>query len=97
VTGAVKASYYDQVTLFLYDLWEQPSKAELNNQKPSVTVHIAIDASGNVRSATIVKKSGFAAMDASVDALLLKIKSRPLPQPPHGADEFDALLAIDSN
>ncbi len=97
VSGTMKASYYDQVTLFLYDLWEQPSKAEVNNQKPSVTVHIAIDASGNVKSASIVKKSGMPAMDASVEALLAKIKTVPLPKPPQGADEFDALLGIDDN
>ncbi len=97
VSGNVAASYYDQVTLFLYDLWQQPSKSEVNNQQPSVTVHISIDASGNVKSVSIIKKSGIPAMDASVEALLAKIRTKPLPPPPQGADEFDALLGIDDN
>ncbi|MFZ2654055.1 MAG: TonB family protein [Victivallales bacterium] len=93
--GTVSASYYDQVTVFLYDMWQQPSKADVKNQKPTVTIHIAIDSAGNVKSARIVRKSGIPAMDASVEELLSRLKT--LPKPPQGADEFDALLGIDDN
>ncbi|OGV60458.1 MAG: hypothetical protein A2X45_18995 [Lentisphaerae bacterium GWF2_50_93] len=93
--GNVAASYYDQVTVFLYDMWQQPSKADVKNQKPTVTIHIAIDSAGNVKSARIVRKSGIPAMDASVEELLSRLKT--LPRPPQGADEFDALLGTDDN
>jgi len=91
--GTMPASYYDAVSVYLYDLWDQPGKAELKGLKPTVTVHISIDASGNVRSAQITKKSGNQAMDTSVEEMVSKLKT--LPKPPQGAMEMDVSMEIE--
>jgi len=93
--GTVPAGYYETVSVYLYDLWKQPGKAELKGLKPTVTVHISIDASGNIKSAKIVKKSNNLPMDSSVEELLAKLKK--LPPPPQGALELDVSLEIDDN
>ncbi|HBC87006.1 MAG TPA: hypothetical protein DCZ94_08640 [Lentisphaeria bacterium] len=93
--GTMPASYYDSVSVYLYELWKQPSQAELKGLKPTVTVHISIDATGNVRSAQITKKSGNSAMDISVNELLTSLKN--LPKPPQGALELDVSLEIEDN
>ena len=95
VVGAVPAGYYETVSVYLYELWKQPGKAELKGQKPTVTVHVSIDASGNIKSARIVKKSNNLPMDSSVEELLSKLKK--LPPPPQGALELDISLEIDDN
>jgi TonB family protein len=93
--GTVPAGYYETVSIYLYDLWKQPGKAELKGLKPTVTVHVSIDASGNIKSAKIVRKSNNLPMDASVEELLAKLKK--LPPPPQGALELDVSLEIDEN
>jgi TonB family protein len=93
--GTVPLGYYETVSLYLYDQWQQPGKAELKGLKPTVTVHVSIDASGNIKSAKIVKKSNNMPMDSSVEELLAKLKK--LPPPPQGALELDISLEIDEN
>jgi TonB family protein len=93
--GVVPAGYYETISIYLYDLWKQPGKAELKGLKPTVTVHVSIDASGNIKSAKIVNKSGNQPMDSSVEELLAKLKK--LPPPPQGALELDVTLVIDDN
>lgn len=94
-TGTVPAGYYESVSAYLYDLWKQPGKAELKGLKPSVIVHVSIDASGNIKSAKIVKKSNNLPMDSSIEELLSNLKK--LPPPPQGALELDITLEIDDN
>jgi TonB family protein len=94
-TSTVPASYYETVSVYLYDLWKQPGKSELKGLKPTVTVHVSIDASGNIKSGRIVKKSNNFPMDSSVEELLSKLKK--LPPPPQGALELDITLEIDEN
>ncbi len=93
--GTVPAGYYETVSVYLYELWKQPGKAELKGLKPTVDVHVSIDASGNIKSAKIVNKSGNLPMDSSVEELLAKLKK--LPPPPQGALELDVTLVIDDN
>jgi TonB family protein len=93
--GTVPAGYYETVSMYLYDLWKQPGKAELKGMKPTVTVHVSIDASGNIKSAKIVSKSNNMPMDSSVEELLSKLKK--LPPPPQGALELDVSLEIDDS
>jgi TonB family protein len=93
--GTVLSDYNDSVSVYLYGLWNQPGKAELKGLKPTVTVHVSIDASGNIKSAKIVRKSNNLPMDASVEELLAKLKK--LPPPPHGALELYVSLEIDEN
>jgi TonB family protein len=91
----VPASYFDSVSAYLYDLWKQPGKSELKGMRPTVSVHIAIDAAGNIKLAQITKKSGNQIMDSSVEEMLGSL--RKLPPPPQGALEFDVALVIDEN
>ena len=93
--GTVPAGYYETVSAYLYDQWQQPGKAELKGLKPTVKIHVSIDASGNIKSAKIVNKSGNSPMDSSVEELLAKLKK--LPPPPQGALELDISLEIDDN
>ena len=93
--GTVPAGYYETVSIYLYDLWKQPGKAELKGLKPTVMVHVSIDASGNIKSARIVRKSNNLPMDSSIEELLSKLKK--LPPPPQGALELDITLEIDDN
>ncbi len=95
VVGAVPAGYYETVSVYLYSLWKEPGKPELKGLKPTVTLHISIDASGNIKSAKIIKKSNNLPMDSSVEELLSKLKK--LPPPPQGALELDISLEIDDN
>lgn len=85
--------YFDSVGSYLYSLWRHPSKTELGDRKPTVTVHVAIDASGKITSARIVRASGIRPMDNSVLELLNRVRN--LPKPPNGSIDFDIDLVVE--
>lgn len=84
--------YYDKVAAYLKRNWNQPNKAALNNSMPKVEVRLRIDNAGKVLSATIIRRSGNRAMDASVEELVQELKV--LPNPPK-AMEFVVTMEID--
>lgn len=86
-------SYFDSVGAYLYSRWRQPSKTELGNRKPSVTVSVSLDGNGRILEARIISPSGIRPMDNSVLELLNNVKS--LPKPPDGPMKFDIELAVD--
>ncbi len=84
--------YYDKVAAYLKRNWNQPNKAALNNTMPKAEVRLRIDNAGKVLSATIIRRSGNRAMDASVEELVQGLKV--LPNPPK-AMEFVVTMEID--
>lgn len=84
--------YYDKVSAYLYQIWQQPSKTELKGAKPIVIVLISLDHTGRVISSSIKIKSMNQAMDNSVEQLLNQLSS--LPAPPSGAISFEVSLEI---
>jgi len=93
--SAIPAGYYDTIAAFLYERWQQPSRAELGGKNPTVTVTVAIDSSGRVKNSKISQKSGISVMDGSVNQLLKKLAS--LPKPPNGAMSLSISLEIAEN
>lgn len=84
--------YYNKVAAYLKRNWNQPNKAALNNSMPKVELRLRIDNAGKVLSATIIRRSGNRAMDASVEELVQDLKV--LPNPPK-AMEFVVTMEID--
>jgi protein TonB len=84
--------YFERVSAFLYDKWNQPSKAQLGGRTPAVTLRVSVSRSGHIKSAEISAHSGITAMDASVKQLLRIIRN--LPAPPDGAMEFDIIMEV---
>jgi TonB family protein len=88
-----QAAYYQSVSEYIYPRWKQPSKKLTGGSRAAAVVHIEIDSSGRVQSASISRKSGIGAMDISVQKLLESLRS--LPRPPKGITEFDITLELD--
>ena len=86
-------SYFDSVGAYLYSRWRHPSKTELGNRMPSVTISVSIDANGRILSARILNASGIRPMDNSVQELLSSLTS--LPKPPDGPMSFDIELVVE--
>lgn len=72
--------------------WVQPDASSLNNRKPSVEISLTIEKSGRVKAKKIVRKSGIAAMDRSIDELLAKLNTVPVP--PEGNLTISITLTI---
>ena len=83
-------SYYDEVSQYLYQRWEQPGRSVINGDFPSVEVKFFINKEGTILKSSIVKQSGIATMDSSVKQLLSNITR--LPKPPDGARSFSVFL-----
>jgi TonB family protein len=84
--------YYERVSAFLYDIWNQPSKAELKGVKPTVSLFLKVDSSGKILSSSITRPSGISPMDASVNELLKTLDS--IPPPPTGAMTLNVSLEV---
>jgi TonB family protein len=85
-------SYENSVGSYLYQLWDTPDKSILGNKRPEVKVQLNIAANGQLLGAKILKPSGVAAMDKSVEELLQKIKY--LPAPNGGARKITLILEV---
>lgn len=87
--------YYNAVESYLKRRWEQPAAAALNGARPVVTLRLKVDGSGRLLAAEIVRRSGVAAMDASVERLVALIQAqRVLPTPPR---EMEFTVRIEIN
>jgi len=85
-------SYENNVGAYLYQLWDTPDKSLLGNKRPEVKVELSIAANGRLVHAKILKPSGIAAMDESIQELLKKIKY--LPAPNGGAKKITLILEV---
>lgn len=92
IASRTTVEYYDRVSAYLYQLWKQPNKSELQGKYPVVSVSMKFDKNGSIRSSRILKYSGNAVMDKSVAELLAGISS--LPAPPQEITELDISLEI---
>jgi len=95
IAGSKLAMYYEMVSSYLYKMWKQPGKGLIGNAKPTVDVHVSIDANGRILSSKVIRKSNIGAMDTSIETLLKEVTS--LPKPPGGGMEFDITLEISDN
>ena len=73
-------SYFQSVCSFLYGKWRQPSRADVGNGNPTVTVSLKVGPDGSVLSKRVVRTSGIPAMDRSVATLLAGLSSLPAPK-----------------
>ncbi len=90
-TGPI--SYYQTVSAYLYKIWKQPMKAELQGRYPSAVVALSISGDGTVKSAKMYQSSGNQPMDRSVNELLSKLKVIPAP-PDRRSMELNVRLEI---
>jgi len=88
----VSQNYENSVGAYLYQLWDTPDKSLLANKRPEVKIQLNIAANGQLLDAKILKPSGVAAMDKSVQKLLKKIKY--LPAPNNGAKKITLILEV---
>jgi len=88
----VSQNYENSVGAYLYQLWDTPDKSLLANKRPEVKIQINIAANGQLLDAKILKPSGVAAMDKSVQELLQKIKYLPIPS--NGAQKITLILEV---
>jgi TonB family protein len=91
-SGGPPLDYYERVSAYLYEAWNQPSKMELKTSRPSVSLSIRVDASGKILSSSVTRASGIPAMDSSVAELLKNLSA--LPAPPAGAMTLDISLEV---
>ena len=79
--GAAYAPYYSYLQAFLKQQWRKPPTS--SERESQVTVELRIARSGAVISSELIRRSGNAALDSSVEELFRRLRSlRPLP------DEF---------
>jgi TonB family protein len=71
--------YLETISAVLRNRWKQPAAAELGGRRPQTAVALEIAGDGHLRSARISKRSGVAAMDSSVEALLRGVRRLPPP------------------
>jgi len=93
--GEITVTYGSKLGAYIRPRWDQPSKYDLNNRKPQVTIFLQIAPNGVVMSSGIVTPSGIPAMDRSVQKMLDNL--RQVPPPPAGLDtnHFQLILAIE--
>ena len=90
--SGVSQNYENSVGAYLYQLWDTPDKSVLGNKRPEVKVQLHIAANGKLLSSKILKSSGIAAMDKSIEKLLKKIEY--LPAPKGGAKKITLFLEV---
>ncbi|MCK5803026.1 MAG: TonB C-terminal domain-containing protein [Lentisphaeria bacterium] len=71
--------YYDAVGALLYELWQQPTRAEVGAGNPVVTVLLTVRSDGSLIHRRVLTKSGSSAMNGSVRAVLKNVESVPAP------------------
>lgn len=85
-------TYYDSISSFLYERWEQPSKLAVSGEPPSVLVRLNIGTDGKLMNYKIIKSSNFPEMDDSIKRMLDTVDR--LPNPPDGAMTIEATLIL---
>lgn len=85
-------TYYDSISSFLYERWEQPAKLAVSGEPPSVLVRLNIGTDGRLMDYKILKNSNFPEMDISVKQMLDSVER--LPSPPDGAMTIEATLIL---
>lgn len=85
-------TYYDSISSFLYERWEQPSKLAVSGEPPSLLVRLKIGTDGKLVEYKIIKSSNFHEMNDSVKQMLDTIDR--LPVPPNGAMTIEATLIL---
>jgi len=81
------STYDENLVGTLYELWKPPSDALLAGRRPVVLTRITVNPAGKVLKAEILRRSGFAPMDESVQKLLNSLSE--LPTPPKGRQTFE--------
>lgn len=85
--------YSQFVAHYLKENWDTPSRIQLGGREPEVTIRLSFAPSGQIVSWQMVKPSGIAIMDTSVEKLMRFVKRIPKP-PPQGLSELTLILAI---
>ena len=97
--GATYASYTSYVDLVYRSAWAPLKPRETTDRTASVLARVVIARDGRVLSHEILKPSGIAALDRSVDAALDRVRSIGRPFPEGTTDtqrEFDILFTLES-
>lgn len=92
--GAEKDKYFETLGAYLYPRWREPSKTEMGDRMPSVTVAFTVDSEGRILKSSILRPSGVRPMDNSVMELLRSLTS--LPKPPAGLTYFTVEIECQS-
>lgn len=79
--GVQATQYINDLKRVIDPLFIQPSDTLLKGAKPSVNVKLTVSPSGRLVSATIVSRSGNAAMNESVEIWIGKVRNTQLPKP----------------
>lgn len=85
--------YSQFVANHLYENWDTPSSIQLAGREPEVTIQLRFAPSGQIVSWQMVKPSGIAIMDISIEKLMRFVKRIPKP-PPQGLSELTLILSI---
>jgi len=93
--GPITVTYGSKLGAYIRPRWDQPSKYDLNNRSPQVTIFLQIAPNGFVMSSGIVTPSGVPAMDRSVQKMLANLKTVPTPPPGLDTNHFELILAIE--
>ena len=92
--GRVTAAYSDTVGAYLEPIWDQPNKVSLGGRLPEVTIRLNIAANGRVTGRKIMRRSGIAAMDRSIEKLLKNLTYVPAPSD-RRAKSITIIMAIE--
>lgn len=85
--------YSQFVAQYLKENWDTPSRIQLGGREPEVTIRIRFAPSGQIVAWEMLKPSGIAIMDTSVEKLMRFVKRIPQP-PPKNLSELTLILAI---
>lgn len=78
----------DRVGKFLHMFWSPPENVFWGDNPPSADLELVIDSDGRVLGARLVKSSGNARMDGTIQQLIRQLNGKTVPRPPRGREKI---------
>jgi len=93
----VSSNYQGQLSRYIDLLWDDaPKNAPDAYANSEVTLELTIEANGRISNIRVVKRSGYAPFDQSVQRLIGKLREQPGPAPGHRIVDYVVNLRLDS-
>lgn len=86
------AKWNDSVGQFVNMLWTPPENVFWGDDPPRAVLELVVASDGRVMRARLVKSSGNARMDATIEQLIQLLKGRNAPRPPQGQRTIEVEL-----